>query len=107
MRAASSGGPGGAGWFKMMEFVEVPSPANGAVGTVAQGNNFDWYRQDVKPGLLNLNLIIDEEVFLGLMADSRLNMAQLPVHDDAPWPIRPQGRHHDRRHGTPERSPIR
>src|SRR5262249_51253965 len=31
------------------------------------GNNFDWFRQDTKPGLLNLNLIIDEEVFLGLV----------------------------------------
>ncbi len=72
------GGPSNAGWFKIMEFLEVPSPAAGAVGTVAQGSNFDWYREDVKPGLLNLNLIIDEEVFLGLMADTRLNMDQLP-----------------------------
>ena len=61
------GGPSGAGWFKMFSFFEVPSPANDAVGMVAQGNNFDWFRQDRKPGLLNLNLIIDEEVFLGLM----------------------------------------
>ena len=61
------GGPSGAGWFKMFSFFEVPSPANDATGMVAQGNNFDWFRQDKKPGLLNLNLIIDEEVFLGLM----------------------------------------
>ena len=76
----------------MFEFLEVPSPATGAVGPVAQGNNFDWYRQDVKPGLLNLNLIIDEEVFLGLMADARLNMAQLH-QSRAPPASRPQGRH--------------
>jgi hypothetical protein len=61
------GGPSGAGWYKMFEFLEVPSPVIGATGMVAQGNNFDWFRQDVRPGMLNLNLIIDEEVFLGLM----------------------------------------
>ena len=52
----------------MLEFFEVPSPVIGATGPVAQGDNFDWFRQDVKPGLLNLNLIIDEEVFFGLMS---------------------------------------
>jgi hypothetical protein len=61
------GGPSGAGWHKMFEFFEVPSPVISATGMVAQGNNFDWFRQDRRPGLLNLNLIIDEEVFLGLM----------------------------------------
>ena len=35
--------------------------------------NFDWARTDVEPGLLNLNLIIDEEVFAGLFDDPRLN----------------------------------
>src|SRR5262249_28655935 len=30
------GGPGGDGWFKMFEFVEVPSQATGAIGPVAQ-----------------------------------------------------------------------
>ena len=64
------GGPSGAGWFKMFEFFEVPSPAFKAIGLVAAGVNYDWSRQDLKPGLLNLNLIIDEEVFLGLMGDS-------------------------------------
>ncbi len=63
----------GDGWYKIFEFVEVPSSANGAIGTVAAGDNFDWFRQDTKPGLLNLNLIIDEEVFFGLMDDLRLN----------------------------------
>src|SRR5262249_32373435 len=47
------GGPGGDGWFKMFEFVEVPSQMAGAVGPVAQGANFDWARQDSKPGLMN------------------------------------------------------
>jgi hypothetical protein len=74
------GGPSGAGWFKMLEFLEVPSPAAGAVGSTAQGENFDRARRDVRPGLLNLNLIIDEEVFLGLIDDPRLNLAQ--VGDD-------------------------
>jgi len=56
----------GDGWFKMFEFFEVPSQMIGAVGPVAQGNNFDWLRQDTKPGLINLNLIIDEEVFFSV-----------------------------------------
>jgi hypothetical protein len=46
---------------------------------VAQGNNFDWFRQDLKPGLLNLNLIIDEEVFLGLMGMDSSDAYQLAV----------------------------
>jgi hypothetical protein len=75
--SASAGFSGGDwtgdGWYKMLEFVEVPSSANGAIGPVALGVNFDWLRQDLKPGLLNLNLIIDEEVFFGLMDDLRLN----------------------------------
>ena len=68
------GGPTGAGWYKMFEFFDVPSPNAGTIGPVAQGQNFDWLRQDRKPGQLNLNLIIDEEVFLGLIDDyGRLN----------------------------------
>jgi hypothetical protein len=70
---ARIGGITGDGWHKLLEFVEVPSSANGAIGPVASGSNFDWYRQDTKPGLLNLNLIIDEEVFFGLLDDARLN----------------------------------
>ena len=64
------GGPSGAGWFKMFDFFEVPTTAFGAIGPVGQGMNYDWARQDLKPGLLNINLIIDEEVFLGLMGES-------------------------------------
>src|SRR5262249_38425409 len=71
------GGPSGAGWFAMMEFLDVPSSAAGAIGPVARGQNFDWFRQDTRPGLLNVNLIIDEEVFFGLIDDPRLNRAQL------------------------------
>jgi len=63
-------GPVSGGWHKMFEFFEVPSPAFGAVGQVAQGTNYDWLRQDSRPGQLNLNLIIDEEVFLGLMGNA-------------------------------------
>ena len=74
------GGPGGAGWYKMLEFFEVPSPAFGTIGEVAQGANYDWLRQDLKPGQLNLNLIIDEEVFLALMGQdiyTALNQKQI------------------------------
>jgi hypothetical protein len=67
------GGWTGNGWHKMLEFFEVPSSANGAIGTADTGFNFDWARADIKPGLLNLNLIIDEEVFAGLFDDPRLN----------------------------------
>ncbi|QDV35898.1 hypothetical protein [Tautonia plasticadhaerens] len=66
------GGPTSAGWHRMLEFFEVPSPVLDAIGPVAQGVNFDWYRQDLRPGLLNPNLIVDEEVFFGLLDDPRL-----------------------------------
>ena len=69
------GGWTGAGWHKMFDFFEVPSSANGAVGTTDAGENFDWLRADRRPGMLNLNLIIDEEVFFGLIDDQRLNIA--------------------------------
>jgi len=64
------GGPGAAGFHKMLDFFEVPTPAFKAIGEVAGGVNYDWARQDLRPGLLNLNLIIDEEVFFGLMGNS-------------------------------------
>jgi large repetitive protein len=67
------GGWTGAGWHKMLEFFEVPSSANGAIGTTDNGNNYDWLRADLKPGQINLNLIIDEEVFAGVIDDPRLN----------------------------------
>jgi large repetitive protein len=68
------GGYTGDGWFKMLEFFEVPSQAIGAYGPVAQGSNFDWLRADIKPGQLNLNLIMDEEVFFSVAGDQ--NIAQ-------------------------------
>ena len=61
------GGYASDGWFKMFEFFEVPSQMIGAIGPVANGTNFDWARQDFKPGLINLNLIIDEEVYLSVL----------------------------------------
>ena len=61
------GGYAADGWFKMFEFFDVPSQMIGAIGPVALGNNFDWARQDTKPGQLNLNLIIDEEVFFSVI----------------------------------------
>ncbi len=80
------GGPAADGWFKMFDFFEVPSQMIGAIGTVAQGNNFDWARQDTKPGLMNLNLIIDEEAFFSVFGDQTssysqnlLNSIELPL----------------------------
>ena len=70
------GGPTGDGWFKMFDFFEVPSPTMGATGPVAQGTNFDWERQDIRPGLLNLNLIIDEEVFFSVVGRQDANFNQ-------------------------------
>jgi hypothetical protein len=67
-------GFGSDGWFKMFEFFEVPSQMIGAIGPVAQGTDFDWARQDMKPGLLNLNLIIDEEVFFSILGSQALTM---------------------------------
>ncbi len=65
-----------AAWYQLFEFLEVPSPVNGAIGPVAQGDNGDWLRKDLRPGALNLNLIIDEEAFFGLVDDPRLNRAE-------------------------------
>ena len=70
------GSPTGDGWFKMFEFFEVPGQMMGATGPVAQGTNFDWDRQDTKPGLLNLNLIIDEEVFFSVVGQQDANFNQ-------------------------------
>ena len=83
------GGWTGAGWHKMMEFFEVPSSANGAIGTADVGSNYDWYRADTKPGQLNLNLIIDEEVFAGLIDDPRLNenLAVTTAGTYIPWVV--------------------
>jgi large repetitive protein len=74
--SAYVGGPSGAGWFKMLEFFEVPSRSTGSTGRVSQGMNFDAARSDRRPGLVNLNLIIDEEVFLSLMGRQPLNFQQ-------------------------------
>ncbi len=51
----------------MLEFFEVPTTSGKSTSPVFLGNNYDWLRQDTRPGQLNLNLIIDEEVFLGLL----------------------------------------
>ena len=66
----------------MFEFFEVPSQSMGAIGPVAQGMNFDWARQDTKPGLINLNLIIDEEVFFSVFGkqDQNFNQQLLNFH---------------------------
>jgi hypothetical protein len=67
-----AGGHTGAGWHRMLGFFEVPSSAVGAIGPLAKGVNRDWYREDVRPGQINLNLIVDEEVFFGLVDDPRM-----------------------------------
>ena len=72
------------GWHQLLEFFEVPPPNVGAIGEVAYGNNGDWFRQDGRPGQLNLNLIIDEEVFLGLIDDPRLNLVGNTISSQAP-----------------------
>jgi hypothetical protein len=71
--------PSSDGWFKMFDFFEVPSQMTGAIGSVAQGTNFDWARQDIKPGLLNLNLIVDEEVFFSVLGKQNYNAGNLPL----------------------------
>jgi hypothetical protein len=82
------------GWHQILEYFEVPPTNFGAIGEVASGANYDWYRQDLRPGQLNLNLIIDEEVFFGLIsdgrtADSRLLRATIPT-PAAGYPATPQ-----------------
>lgn len=71
------GGPSADGWHRMLEFFEVPSSMNGAIGPVTEGENGDWFRQTRVPGKLNLNLIVDEEVFMGLVDDPRINLNQV------------------------------
>ncbi|MGP0070210.1 MAG: hypothetical protein ACLQGP_42250 [Isosphaeraceae bacterium] len=81
------GGPAADGWFKMFDFFEVPSQAIGAIGPVAQGANFDWMRQDYRSGLMNLNLIVDEEAYFAIFGQqgtsgfnqTLLNSIELPL----------------------------
>ena len=67
----------------MLEFFEVPSRSEGATGQVSQGMNFDAARRDRRPGLVNLNLIVDEEVFLSVMGRQPLNFRQAPPAGDS------------------------
>jgi hypothetical protein len=83
------GGGGGDGWFKMFEFLEVPSQSVGAIGPVASGANFDWYRQDIKPGQLNLNLIMDEEVFFSLAGKQSITQSNGQTMDAMGNPVNP------------------
>ena len=41
-----------------------------------QGTNFDWQRQDLKAGQLNLNLIVDEEVFFSVLGKQNSSFTQ-------------------------------
>ncbi len=75
------GGTAGDGWFRMFEFFEVPSQSITAIGTVAAGSNFDWYRNDIKPGQLNLNLIMDEEVFFSVAGKAAINQTNGQAYD--------------------------
>lgn len=80
------GDRGGDGWFKMFEFFEVPTPADGSIAPIAQGANFDWQRQDLRPGMLNLNLIMDEEPLYAVLGQQDgdfnqqlLNFTPMPI----------------------------
>ena len=64
-------------WYKVLEFLEIPSNNLGYIGPVAAGQNADWSRRDLRPGQINLNLIADEEVLFGLIDDLRLNLANI------------------------------
>jgi hypothetical protein len=68
------------GWYQFLEFLEVPSTAYGYIGPVAAGQNADWARQDLRPGLMNLNLMVDEEAFFGALDDPRLNTSTVTSH---------------------------
>ena len=102
------GSPTGDGWFKMFEFFEVPGQMLGATGPVAQGANFDWQRQDTKPGLLNLNLIIDEEVFFSVVGQQDavfnqqwLNFIQIPSLSKGTYSLPLNGKAPIPQYGTP------
>jgi hypothetical protein len=85
------GGPAADGWFKMFEFLEVPSQMIGAIGPVANGTNFDWYRQDSKPGLMNINLIIDEEAFFSVFGKQNAAYLQTLLNSiELPYLLNPQ-----------------
>ena len=84
------GGYAGDGWFKMFEFFEVPSQSSGAIGPVASGSNFDWYRQDTKPGQLNMNLIMDEEVFFSIAGDQSITQSNGQTMDAMGVPLNPK-----------------
>ena len=101
------GDPTGDGWFKMFEFFEVPSQMIGAIGPVAQGTNFDWLRQDTKPGLINLNLIIDEEVFFSVFGSQNTNFnQQLLSFDQLPNMLFPNGLPGSTGQARPRPSPL-
>ena len=102
------GSPTGDGWFKMFEFFDVPSQMLGATGPVTQGTNFDWQRQDSRPGLLNLNLIIDEEVFFSVVGQQDagfnqqwLNFIQLPAIPSGTYSLPLKGRTPIPAYGSP------
>lgn len=76
------GSPSADGWHRMLEFLEVPSSMNGAIGPVTSGDNGDWYREMRVPGKINLNLVVDEEVFMGLIDDARLNIKEVDTTTD-------------------------
>jgi hypothetical protein len=80
----------GDGWFKMFEVFDIPSQMIGSIGPVMQGINFDWLRQDTKPGLINPNLIIDEEVFFSVFGKQAVTpggiVQQLMNFDQLPAP---------------------
>ncbi len=102
------GSPTGDGWFKMFEFFDVPTQMLGATGPVADGANFDWQRQDTRPGLLNLNLIIDEEAFFSVIGrqdgnfnQQWLNFIQVPSIPAGTYSLPLDGKAPIPQYGTP------
>ena len=82
--------PGLHGLVQDARVLRGAQPGLGAIGDGAGGVNYDWFRQDLKPGLLNLNLIIDEEVFLGLMGNAgQVNAIQNSGVNSMPGAQRP------------------
>ena len=102
------GGPAGDGWARMLDFFEVPGQTMGATGPVARGTNFDWERQDIRPGLLNLNLIIDEEAFFSVAGrqdagfnQQWLNFLQVPAIPPGTYSLPLNGRAPIPQYGPP------
>ena len=74
---------------------------------MAQGTNFDLVRQDTKPELINLNLIIDEEVFFSVFGQQDPTFNHPAAHALLPAPgVRPLARRRQFTGGWCDRPPL-